>query len=102
LPNTIAMQNQLKLVGKVGKIEFTNPVQFTLDTHTVHPVNKGLLTKALNYSQKDHATMAKWLTLKAQSGYTPNNIGLYDAVGKGNEDPVASCYCYVWPFRSNW
>ncbi|WP_136809931.1 DUF1254 domain-containing protein [Desulfosediminicola flagellatus] len=89
LPNTIAIQNQLKIVGKVGKIEFANPVQFTLDTHTVHPANKGLLAKALNYSEGDHAAMTQWLTKKAQSGYAPNNIGLYDAIGKGNEDPVA-------------
>lgn len=88
LPNTIAMQNQLKLIGKMGKIEFTNPVQFTLDTHAVHPANKGFLAKALDYSEEDHAVTGQWLTVKGQSNYAPNNIGMFDAIGKGNEDPV--------------
>jgi len=88
LPNTIAMQDQLKLIGKMGKIEFTNPVQFTLDTHTVHPANKGLIAKVLDYSEEDHAVTGQWLTVKGQSNYAPNNIGMFDAIGKGNEDPV--------------
>lgn len=88
LPNVIAMQDQLKIVGEVGKIEFTNPVQFTLDTHTVHAENKGLLANALDYSEQDHAVVGQWLTVKAQSGYTPDNIGLFDSIDKGSKDPV--------------
>jgi len=77
-----------KIDGEVGKIEFTNPVQFTLDTHTVHAENKGLLAKALNYSEEDHAFMTQWVTKIAQTGYTPDNIGLFDAIDKGSKDPV--------------
>jgi len=88
LPNVIAMQDQLKIDGEVGKIEFTNPVQFTLDTHTVHPENAGLLANALNYSEEDHDFMTQWVTKKAQTGYTPDNIGLFDSIDKGSKDPV--------------
>jgi len=32
--------------------------------------------------------MTQWVTKIAQTGYTPDNIGLFDAIDKGSKDPV--------------
>jgi hypothetical protein len=63
LKNTLAIQSKVKLTGTVGKLDFTDPVQFTIDTHNVHTKNAGLLASlAGKYTAEDHARMQNFMT----------------------------------------
>lgn len=95
IENTLAIQRQVKLTGVVGKLEFTDPVQFTIDTHEVHAKNAGLLKSvAGKYTAKDQERMKDFMTqvyVERSIAEGANNIGLFgpiDSKEKRSDDPV--------------
>lgn len=89
LPSTLAIQEKVKLAGKVGKLDYENAIQFTIDTHDIYEENKGILDTQLNYSAADHQQMSEW----AGDYFAKNvidNTGMFgpiDSEEKGSNDP---------------
>lgn len=73
-------------------LEFTNPIQFTLDTHDVYEQNDGLLAKAVDYSVEDYKNTARYLGWVMSSGtYDNDNIGAFgpiDSEEPRSDDPI--------------
>jgi hypothetical protein len=95
LKNALAIQRKIKLTGVVGKLDFTNPVQFTIETHNVYPQNEGLLASvAKTYSDEDHARMRDIMTqgyVKRSATEGANNFGLFgpiDSKEARSDDPL--------------
>ncbi len=95
LKNTLAIQSKVKLTGTVGKLDFTDPVQFTIDTHNVHTKNAGLLASlAGKYTAEDHARMQNFVTqeyIKRSAAEGANNIGAFgpiDSKEPRSDDPI--------------
>jgi len=95
LKNTLAIQAKVKLTGVAGKLEFTDPVQFTIDTHDVHTKNEGILASiAGKYSAEDQERMKGFMTqvyLERSIAEGANNIGLFgpiDSKENRSNDPV--------------
>lgn len=95
LKNALAIQSKIKLTGKVGKFDFTDPVQFTIDTHNVHTKNAGLLASlAGKYTAEDHERMQKFMTqeyIKRSAAEGANNIGCFgpiDSKEPRSDDPI--------------
>jgi len=93
--NTLAIQKQIKLSGKVGRLEFSDPVQFTIDTHLVHTKNVGILASvAGKYTPEDQDRMKDFMTqvyLERSIAEGANNIGLFgpiDSKENRSDDPV--------------
>lgn len=95
LKNTLAIQSQVKLTGTIGELDFTDPVQFTVDTHKVHTKNAGLLASVVGkYTAEDHVRMKGFMTqvyLERSIAEGANNIGLFgpiDSKEARSDDPV--------------
>lgn len=95
LKNTLAIQRQIKLTGAVGKLEFSDPVQFTIETHDVYTKNAGILASvAGKYSPEDQVRMKDFMTqvyLERSIAEGANNIGLFgpiDSKENRSDDPV--------------
>jgi hypothetical protein len=95
LKNTLAIQSKIKLMGTIGKLDFTDPVQFTIDTHNVHTKNAGLLASvAGKYTAKDQERMQKFMTqvyIERSAAEGANNIGMFgpiDSKEARSDDPV--------------
>lgn len=73
MPNTLAVQQRIKLIGASGSLDFDNPIRFTLDTHDVYPQNEGYLASVLDYSADDHEKVARWVGERMAT--IPNNMG---------------------------
>ena len=73
-PNTLAIQQQVKLTGVSKTLDFDNPIQFTLDTHDVYPQNEGYLASVVNdYTEEDHKKVIQWVGQRIAT--ILNNIG---------------------------
>lgn len=95
LKNTLSIQNQIKLTGVVGTLDFENPIQFTLDTHDVYPQNNGLLASvAETYDEETHVRMQNFMTqeyVKRSASEGANNVGMFGPIDSKefrSEDPV--------------
>jgi hypothetical protein len=95
IKNALAIQNKVKLKGTVGKLEFTNPIQFTIETHDIYPQNEGLLASvAPTYNDEVHARMQAFMTqeyVKRSAAEGANNIGMFgpiDSKEPRSDDPV--------------
>lgn len=89
LKNTLAIQKEIKLTGKVGELEYENAIQFTLDTHDVYPQNEGILAEAVNYDSEDHQAMFQWAGQYFAQKITDNTgmFGPIDSVEPKSQDP---------------
>jgi hypothetical protein len=73
-PNTLAIQQQIKLTGESKTLDFDNPIQFTLDTHDIYPQNEGYLTSVVDdYTEEDHQKVTRWVGQRIET--IPNNVG---------------------------
>lgn len=89
LPNTMAIQKQIKLTGQAGKLAFDNAIQFTLDTHDIYPENQGILKGALDYNAATHKAMFPWIGNYFATNVT-DNVGMFgpiDSKEPGANDP---------------
>jgi hypothetical protein len=89
LPNTLAIQKKIKLTGKVGKLDYDNAIQFTIDTHDIYEQNEGLLASQLSYSEEDHKEMTAWAGKYFAENIIDNEgmFGAIDSKEKGANDP---------------
>ncbi len=78
LPNTLAIQEQLKLTGKSKQIEADNYIEFTLATHDVYPENKGILESVKDFNDEDYNKVTQYLQAKAAE--FPINLGLFGPI----------------------
>ena len=78
-PNALAIQQQISLTGMSRDLEFTNPIQFVLDTHDVYPQNEGLLESvADDFDDEDQQRVAVFVNLRVQT--IQNNIGAFGPI----------------------
>ena len=78
LPNTLAIQEQLKLTGKSKQLETDNYIKFTLATHDVYPENKGILETVIDFNDEDYNKVTQYLQAKAAQ--FPSNMGLFGPI----------------------
>ena len=95
LKNTLAIQSKIKLTGKVGKLEFSDPVKFTVDTHKVYEQNAGHLESLVGkYTIQDHERMQNFMTqeyVKRSAEEGADNIGLFGPIDSQEhraDDPI--------------
>jgi hypothetical protein len=88
-PNALAIQKQIKLTGISKTLDFDNAIQFTLDTHSIYPQNKGLLASVVNtYSKADHRKVIEFVGRRMAT--IPNNMGGFgpiDSKEPNSNDP---------------
>jgi hypothetical protein len=87
-PNTIAIQEQIKLTGTSKPLNFDNPIQFTLDSHDIYPQNEGLLASVLNFSDEDYQKVAVYVIERGKT--ITSNMGAFgpiDSTEPGSNDP---------------
>ena len=73
LPNTLAVQERIKLAGASKELDFENPIEFTLATHDVYPENDGLLASVSGFSAEDYQRVHEWVGRRMAT--IPNNMG---------------------------
>ena len=87
-PNSLAIQQQIRLTGASKSLEFDNAIQFTLETHDIYPQNAGLLESVLDYSAEDHQKVREYVGRRITT--IPNNIGGFgpiDSKEPNSDDP---------------
>jgi len=78
-PNTLAVQQKVKLTGVSKTLEFDDPLEFTLDTHDVYPQNRELLAAAMkDYDEAAHQKVAAYVMVRAQT--IANNMGAFGPI----------------------
>ena len=73
LPNTLAIQEQIKITGESKPLKIDNYIEFTLATHDVYPQNEGLLASVTDFSQEDYVMVAQYVVKRITT--IPNNMG---------------------------
>lgn len=73
LPNTIAIQEQIKLTGESKTLDFENSIEFTLASHDVYLQNKGLLASVTDFSKEDYMRVMQYVGKRIAT--IPNNMG---------------------------
>ncbi len=78
-PGCLAVQQKAKLTGVSKKLDFENPLKFTIDTHDVYPQNKKPLNAALkDYDEAAHAKVEAFVLKRAQT--IANNMGAFGPI----------------------
>jgi hypothetical protein len=77
-PNCVAVQKKIKITGVSKKLEFDNPIRFTIDTHDIYPQNEGLLASVLDYNQKDYDECTAFVFQMAPT--IANNMGAFGPI----------------------
>ncbi len=87
--NSLLIQPKLKLTGKSKKLDFDNPIKFTIDTHDIYKENKGLLATQLSYNEKNHQELSKWIGNYFATKVKDNTgmFGPIDSKEKGSNNP---------------
>lgn len=89
LPNTMAIQDQITLVGQSKALNFDDAIQFTIDTHDIYTENAGILEGALDYNAETHKAMFPWIGAHFAANIT-DNVGMFgpiDSKEVGADDP---------------
>ena len=73
LPNTLAIQEKIKLTGESKTLEFDNSIEFTIASHDVYPQNKGLLASVTDFSMEDYERVVQYVGRRITT--IPNNMG---------------------------
>ena len=88
LPNTLAIQEKLKLTGESKELKVDNYIKFTLVTHDVYDQNKGLLETVTDFSEDDYNRVTKYVAERMKT--IPNNMGGFgpiDSKEPNSNDP---------------
>jgi hypothetical protein len=83
LPNTVAVQETLKLTGESKELKIDNYIKFTLATHDVYEQNKGILETVIDFSEDDYNRVTKYVAERVQT--IPNNMGAFGPID--SEEP---------------
>jgi hypothetical protein len=83
LPNTLAIQEALKLTGESKELKIDNYIEFTLATHDVYEQNKGLLETVIDFNEDDYNRVTKYVAERVQT--IPNNMGAFGPID--SEEP---------------
>ncbi len=73
MPNTLAIQEQIKLTGESKTLDFDNPIEFTIASHDVYPQNEGLLASVTDFSPEDYKKVMMYVGRRITT--IPNNMG---------------------------
>ena len=88
LPNTLAIQEKLKLTGESKELKVDNYIKFTLATHDVYDQNKGLLETVTDFNEDDYNRVTKYVAERMKT--IPNNMGGFgpiDSKEPNSNDP---------------
>lgn len=89
LPNTLAAQETISLVGESKPLAIDNYIEFTLKTHDIYPENAGLLESVLDFDEDDYNRVTRYLLGRAAD--FPSTVGMFgpiDSTEPGSNDPV--------------
>ena len=78
IPNVKIIQNKIQLSGTSKPLKIDNFIEFTVNSHSEHPQNEGLLEQALEFSQSDYDRVTLWLKKRVVN--ILNNIGAFGAI----------------------
>ena len=78
LPNTLAIQEALKLTGESKELKIDNYIEFTLATHDVYEQNKGILETVIDFDEDDYNRVTKYVAERLQT--IPNNMGAFGPI----------------------
>jgi len=78
LPNTLAIQEKLKLAGESKHLKIDNYIKFTLATHDVYEQNKGILDTVTDFDEEDYNRVTQYLLAVAPT--FPNNLGMFGPI----------------------
>jgi hypothetical protein len=90
-PNTLAVQQMIKLTGASKELAIENPVEFTIETHDVYSENSELLASVVDFSEADYKRVSNYVGYNAPSISSSGNIGLFgpiDSKEPNSNDPV--------------
>ncbi len=88
LPNTLAIQDKLKLTGESKPLKIDNYIKFTLATHDVYEQNKGLLETVTDFDEDDYNRVTQFVAERMKT--IPNNMGGFgpiDSKEPNSNDP---------------
>jgi hypothetical protein len=88
LPNTLAVQETLKLTGESKELKVDNYIEFTLATHDVYEQNKGLLETVTDFNEEDYNRVTMYVAERMKT--IPNNMGGFgpiDSKEPNSNDP---------------
>ena len=83
MPNTLAIQEKIKLDGVSKDLKIDNYVEFTLATHDVYEQNQGLLDTVSDFNEDDYNRVTAWVAERLQT--IPNNMGGFGPID--SEEP---------------
>ena len=89
LQNVYMIQEGIMLNGVSKKLEFDNPIQFTLDNRNVYEQNEEMLKASVEFSQEDYLRVSNYIGANAPKYAATGNFGKYgpiDSQEKGSDD----------------
>ena len=88
LPDTLAIQEKLKLTGDSKELKVDNYIEFTLATHDVYEQNNGLLETVTDFDEEDYKRVTQFVAERMKT--IPNNMGGFgpiDSKEPNSNDP---------------
>ena len=73
LPNTLAEQEKIILIGESKPLTIDNYIEFTINTHNIYPQNEGLLATVTDFNDEDYMRVMKYVGRRIAT--IPNNMG---------------------------
>ncbi len=89
LPNVYPIQDKITLNGVSKKLEFDNPIKFTLANRDVYPQNKEMLESEVDFNKDDYLRVSKYIGANAARIGVVGNFGKYGSINseeKGSND----------------
>jgi hypothetical protein len=82
LPNVHAIQKLIKLTAASSnpKLVIEDPIQFTLDTHDVHPQNVEFFDAAADFGEEDYLRVSQYIGIVAPKFSVTGNTGMFGPI----------------------
>jgi hypothetical protein len=85
LENVHPIQDKITIEGVSKKLEFDNPIKFTLENRDVYPQNKAMLESSVNFSHDDYLRVSKYVGENAPRLGANGNFGKYGSIDSKEE-----------------
>lgn len=79
-PNSIVIQQKIKLTGVSKELIIENPLRFTIETHDVYPQNREFLASTTDFSEEDYKRVSNYVGFIAPRLSSTGNIGLFGPI----------------------
>ena len=79
-PNSLSVQQKIKLTGVSKELIIENPVKFTIETHDVYPQNREYLASTVDFGEEDYKLVSDFVGGIAPRLSPTGNIGLFGPI----------------------